>query len=337
MRLPLDSLARRLEQGLLPVYLISGDEPLLAGEAADAVRARARADGFTEREVLVLDRGADWDAVRAAVSTLSLFAARRIIEIKLPTGKAGVTGGRALASAIESAGGDILLVILTGRLDREAQSAEWVRAAETRGAWISVWPIASGSMVSWLEARSRKLGLKVDPQALEALAEHTQGNLLAGQQELEKLRLLSSSERITLERMLAVVTDSARFSVAELTEALVAGQLTRALRVLGGLEAEGVELPLVLWAATRASRELWAGRSGTGGVPTRGAVSRAASAAQVRQRAGGLAFDRIAARAVRADAMAKGRLAGDAWGELALLACELCGRPALPLSRGAIQ
>ena len=337
MKLPLDSLARRLEQGLLPVYLISGDEPLLAGEAADAVRARARAEGFSEREVLVLDRGADWEAVRAAVGTLSLFAARRIIELKLPTGKAGVSGGRALASAIESAGGDTLLLILTGRLDRDAQSAEWVRAAEARGAWISVWPIASGAMVPWLEARCRKLELAVDPQALEALAEQTQGNLLAAQQELEKLKLLAGGNRVTLERMLAVITDSARFSVSELTESLVAGQLTRALRVLGGLEAEGVELPLVLWAVTRATRELWACRTGTGGAPARGPAARAASSPQVRRRAAGLAFDRIALRAVRADAMAKGRLTGDAWGELALLGCELCGRSALPLSRGGIQ
>jgi DNA polymerase III subunit delta len=337
MKLPLDSLARRLEQGLLPVYLISGDEPLLAGEAADAVRARARAEGFTEREVLVLDRGADWEAVRAAVGTLSLFAARRIIELKLPTGKAGVSGGRALENAIESAGGDTLLLILTGRLDRDAQSAEWVRAADARGVWISVWPIASGAMLPWLEARCRKLGLAADPQALEALAEHTQGNLLAAQQELEKLKLLAQNERIGLERMLAVITDSARFSVSELSEALIAGQLTRALRVLGGLEAEGVELPLVLWAVTRALRELWACRTGTAGASARGPAARAASSPQVRRRAAGLAFDRIAARAVRADAMAKGRLRGDAWGELSLLACELCGRSVLPLARGGIQ
>lgn len=313
MRLTTDTLARRLEQGLLPVYLVSGDEPLLVAEAADAVRARARAEGFTEREVVVLDRGTDWEAVRAAVATLSLFAQRRIVELRLATGKAGVTGGRVLATAIESAGADTLLVVLTGRLDRDAQSADWVRAAEARGAWIVVSPVTRAALVPWLRERCRRLELTADDDALEALAEHTQGNLLAAHQELEKLKLLGAAERITVEKMLAVVTDSARFHVGELSEALTRGSLERALRVLGGLEAEGAELPLVLWAVTRAMRELWGARRR------------------------GLPFERLAARALRADGLAKGRIVGDAWSELALLACEICGRPALPLPASRIQ
>ncbi|MGH8149133.1 MAG: DNA polymerase III subunit delta [Steroidobacteraceae bacterium] len=329
MKLSLDSLARRLEQPLLPVYLISGDEPLLTGEAADSVRARARELGFSEREVHVLDRSADWEAVRAAAGTLSLFGSRRIIELKLPTGKAGVTGGRVLSAAIESAGGDVLLLILTGRLDRDAQNAEWVRAAEARGAWITVWPVARGAMVPWLEARCRRLGLTLDREALEALAEHTEGNLLAAQQELEKLVLLAGSGRITAEQLLAGISQSARFSVAELSDALVAGDLPRALRVLSGLETEGVELPLVLWALTRAIHDLWACHTGSDSAPARGWPRRATPDAETRRRAARLPFDRIVARAVRADRMAKGRLSGDAWGELSLLAAELCGRPAL--------
>lgn len=316
------------------MYLISGDEPLLTAEATDAVRARARTDGFTEREVLVLDRGADWEAVRATVSSLSLFAARRIVELKLPTGKAGVAGGRALADAIEAAGGDTLLIIQSGRLDREAQNAPWVRAAEVRGAWIPVWPIPSGEMVPWLDARCRRLGLAVDPQGLEVLAEHTQGNLLAAQQELEKLKLLGGETRVSAERMLSVITDGARFTVNELTEALLAGELARSLRILGGLQTEGAELPLVLWAVTRAVRELWARRAGG---PPRGHGPHGAAGPQRSARLARLPFGRIVARAVRADAFAKGRLAGDAWAELALIACELCGRPALALSPAGIQ
>ncbi len=300
----------------MPVYLVSGDEPLLAGEAADAVRARARAAGFTEREVHVLDRGSDWEAVRAAAGTLSLFASRRIIELKLPGGKPGVAGGRVLASVIQSIGDDVLLLIVTGRLDRDAQGAEWVRAAESRGAWLAVWPVPAERMLAWLEARCRRLGLTADAGALELLADRTQGNLLAAQQELEKLRLLAGRERVTAERVLASTADSARFNVGELSEALIQGELSRALRVLDGLKSEGVELPLVLWAAIKAMRELWARHTG--------------AAAQV-------PFRRFVGRAVRADAMAKGRLRGDAWDELSLLACDLCGRAALPLPASSIH
>lgn len=313
MKLSLDSLARQLAQQLSPAYLISGDEPLLVGEAADAVRARARALGFTEREVHVLDRGTDWDALRAAASTLSLFAARRIIELKLQ-GKPGVAGGRALERMIQSAGDDTVLIIVTGRLDRDAQSASWVQAVEARGVWVPVWPVARDRLPGWLEKRCRQLSLDADPAALELLADRTEGNLLAAQQELEKLKLLFPGERLDIERVLAGTADSARFDVGELSNALVAGQLGRALRILDGLEQEGFELPLVLWAVTKAMHERVSREStplGSAGLQARRRVAR------------------LTERAARADAMAKGRLLGNAWHELALLACDLCGRSAL--------
>lgn len=300
----------------MPVYLVSGDEPLLATEAADAIRARARALGFTEREVHTLDRGTDWDAVRAAAGTLSLFAERRVIELRLPTGKPGVTGGRVLASLAESAGADALILILTGRLDRESQTAEWVRAVESRGAWVQVWPIPPERMVSWLEARCRALGLAADPRALELLAARTEGNLLAAHQELEKLKLLDC-DRVTPERVLSGASDSARFSVSELSEALTAGELGRALRVLDGLRAEDAELPLVLWAVSRALRARWSSELESGAVSARAQAVRAK-------------YRGLVARAVRADAMAKGRQSGDAWDEIALIACDLAGRAVLP-------
>ncbi|MGH8217700.1 MAG: DNA polymerase III subunit delta [Steroidobacteraceae bacterium] len=317
MKLSPDSLPRHLERQLLPVYLVSGDEPLLATEAADAIRARARALGFTEREVHALDRGTDWDAVRAAAGTLSLFAARRIVELRLPTGKPGVTGGRVLASLAACAGADTLILILTGRLDRDAQSAEWVRAVDSRGGWVQVWPIAADRMVPWLAARCRELGLAADSAALEMLAARTEGNLLAARQELEKLKLLAC-ERVTTERVLGVAGESARFNVNELTGALASRELARALRVLDGLKSEDVELPLVLWAVVRALRARWARELESDSAPARERAVRAA-------------YRELVARAVRADAMAKGRRSGDAWDEIALIACDLAGHPVLPL------
>jgi len=315
LKLSLDSLARHLAHEVSAVYLVSGDEPLLVREAVDSVRARARAVGFAEREIHVLDRGTDWEAIRAATGTRSLFAERRIVELKLQ-GKPGVAGGRALVRMIESAGDDLLLIISTARLDRDAQGAEWVQAAEARGAWIAVWPIARERLPAWLHSRCRRLGLTAEPQALELLAERTEGNLLAAQQELEKLQLLFPGERLDVQRVLAGTADSARFSVGELSTALLAGEPARALRILEGLREEGVEPPLVLWAVIKAMRERASRDSAIADRP--GADSRARAA-------------RLIVRAVRADGMAKGRLAGNAWDELALLAAEICGRTALPV------
>jgi DNA polymerase III subunit delta len=316
LKLSLDSLARNLALEVKPVYLISGDEPLLSAEAVDAVRARARELGYTEREVHVLDRSSDWEAVRAATGTLSLFGARRIIELKLQ-GKPGVSGARALERMIQSAGEDTLLVITCARLDRDAQGAGWVRAAEARGVWIAVWPVPRERLAAWLAARCRRLGLQAEPAALELLAERTEGNLLAAQQELEKLKLLFPGERLDVERVLAGTADSARFNVGELSNALIAGEPARSLRILEGLREEGVELPLVLWAVTKAMREC---------ASREGAAAATPGAPETRARVA-----RLVARAVRADGMAKGRLAGNAWDEVALLAAELCGRAALPL------
>jgi DNA polymerase-3 subunit delta len=296
LKLNSDSLQRHLEQHLLPAYLICGDEPLLAGEAADAVRARARAAGFTEREVHFMDRGADWQAVRASAGSLSLFAARRLLEVRLPSGKPGVVGARILSGIVEALDADTLLLVLTGRLDREAQAAEWVRAIDAHGAWVPVWPIPSDKLIHWLGARARRLGLSVDADALAALAERTQGNLLAAKQELEKLQLLAADRHVTLEAVLASSADSARFDVLEFGDALRTADAPRALRVLGGLRAEAVELPLVLWATVRALHELTGPRLG-----------------------------RLIARAARADAIVKGRITGNAWDELALLAADACG------------
>src|SRR5690242_11250080 len=238
LKLTPDSLTGQLEQHLLPAYLVSGDEPLLSGEAADAIRARARAAGFTEREVHFLERGSDWDDVRASASNMSLFGSRRLLELRLP-GRPGVAGNNALLALLERDDPDTLLLILAPRLDRDAQAAQWVRALESRGGWIAVWPVEAERLVGWLRSRCRRLRLEVDDEALGLLAERTEGNLLAAHQELEKLRLLAPAGRITSETVLASVADSARFDVFRLSEAVLEGEADRALRVLAGLRSEG--------------------------------------------------------------------------------------------------
>jgi DNA polymerase-3 subunit delta len=336
LKLTSDTLGTHLEQQLLPAYLISGDEPLLTGEAADAVRARARAAGFTERETHFLERGSDWNDVRASASTLSLFAERRIVEIRLASAKPGATGGAALVAMLEARDPDRVLLITAPRLDRDAQNAEWVRAAEKHGAWVQVWPVDESRFVAWLRTRCRRVKLNADDEALAILAERTEGNLLAAHQEIEKLRLLVRGDRVTAEDVLNSVADSARFDVFKLGECALSGDTARTLRMLDGLRAEGVEPTLVLWSLSKAVRDLWSTLAGSQGA-ARGWQRQTAALEAGRRRAPRLPFSRLTARAVRADRMIKGRLSGNPWDEMALLAAELCAQPALALTRSMLK
>ncbi len=324
-----DSLATHLTERLAPAYLVSGDEPLLTGEAADAIRASARVAGFTEREVHFIERPADWDDVRASGANMSLFGSRRVVEIRMRSGKAGVAGGAALTALLKAKDADTLYLILTPRLDRDAQGSEWVRALEANGAWVQAWPVDAQRLVGWLKGRARKLGMEASEDALQLLASRTEGNLLAAHQELAKLVLLADGNRITLETVLASVADSARYDVFQLGDSVLAGEAPRALRMLAGLRAEGTEPTLVLWALTKALRDVWNSQSGDTSRPPAW-KRQSAALAQAQRRAPRLAFGSLTRRASRADRMIKGRLPGDAWDELALLAGDLCAQPAMP-------
>jgi len=329
LKLTPDSLSSHLDQRLLPAYLVSGDEALLTGEAADAIRAGARAAGFTEREVHFLERGSDWDDVRASAGNMSLFGARRILELRLPSGRPGTAGNNALLALLERDDPDTLLLILAPRLDRDAQGSQWFRALESRGGWIPVWPVEADRLAGWLRGRCRRLRLEVDEEALALLAERTEGNLLAAHQELEKLRMLAPAGKVTPE-LLAGVADSARFDVFRLSEAVLEGEADRALRVLAGLRSEGTEQTLVLWALTKALRDLWGAAANPAAPRARGGWQRQTVALdKAVRRAPRLSFRALTLRAARADRMIKGRLQGDAWDEMALLAADICGRPAV--------
>jgi DNA polymerase III subunit delta len=309
MKLTLENLSAQLERGLAGAYLVSGDEPLRVGEATDQIRARARAGGFTEREVFFVERASSiWEQIEQAGQALSLFAARRLIEVRLPTGKAGAAGGAVLQRLIAASGDDLLLLIVAGRLDRDAQNAGWVQALQERGVWLPVWPVEVARLPQWLRARARAANITLSEDALAMLAERCEGNLLAAQQEIDKLALLATSGvTVGVAEVAASSADSARFDVFQLAEAVRGADCARALRILSGLQAEGAEPPLVLWALLRELRSLTL-------VPR-------------------VPMARLIARAARADRMAKGQLPQDPWDELALLAVEMCGLRTLPLSR----
>jgi len=312
MKLALEDLAGALADRLLPAYLVSGDEPLLIGEAADAIRERARAAGFVEREVFFIERGnAVWDAILQAAQALSLFATRRLVEIRMPNGKPGTAGAATLMQLLRVASEDLAVLIVTDKLDRDSQGAEWVRAVQARGAWIAVWPVERARLPRWLAARMAAAGLRASSEALELLAERSEGNLLAARQEIDKLALLlPHGSRVELADVVAGSADSARFDVFRLAEAVRAADAARCLRILGSLRSAGAEPALVLWVLLRELRSI--------GPQDPGGAARAP-------------LLRLLRRAARADRMIKGLAGGDGWDELAVLAVELTGVAYLPL------
>jgi DNA polymerase III subunit delta len=323
-----DKLAGALKRGLAPVYLLSGDEPLTQGEAADAIRAAAKVSGFSEREVFFIDRAntAPWDDIFASAQALSLFTARRLIEIRIPGGKPGTEGSKALQELAPLAGPDLVLLVITGELDWTTQKASWVQALDAAGVWVNTQAVGIKQFPDWLHARAATAGLRLDDDAVTVLVQQTEGNLLAAVQELHKLAL-AGYQQVGAAEVLASSTQSSRFDVTQLGEAVLRGDTLRALRVLAGLRAEGVEPTLVLWTLWQELRMVWI--SLVPGAPLPGVWSRnrdliAPAAARLKP-LGRAFFARINDRMAASDRINKGFQSNYAWDALGLLVAEFAG------------
>lgn len=256
MPLRFNQLSGQLKRGLSPVYLICGDEPYQLGEAARMVREQARAQGFDEREVLDQDGSFDWGALSAAADAMSLFSARKLIDLRIGTAKLGRDGGAAVRAYCARPCPDNLLLMVAPSLDRKDLTAQWAKAVESVGTIVQVWPVRGGELVRWLAERLAAVGLRPEAGVAELLAERSEGNLLAASQEIEKLRLLQEPGPLALEDLLGSLADSARFDLFALTDAALAGDRARVQRVLGVLRAEGTANVLVLWVLAREVRML---------------------------------------------------------------------------------
>ena len=327
MRLNSDQLPQALGRGLKGVYLVSGDDPLLVGEAADAIRSAARAGGFAERTVFFIERGFDWDSVRQAVRSLSLFADRRLFEFRMPNGKPD-KGAALLIDLATNPPPDVLCLVLTDKLDGKTSDSPWVRAFEKHGMWVRVWQIDTAALPGWLRERARGLHLDMEPAAAQLIVERVEGNLLAAKQELEKLALLADGKRIDTDLVLRSVGDSARYDVFQLGMAAADGDAQRALRVLLGLKSEGVEPTLILWALTRELRGLWQARerkrlrsSGRGGAWNQAATP----SARAMERIALLNLPQLLEQAHHTDRVIKGLASGDAWTAIIGLAAAMAG------------
>jgi DNA polymerase-3 subunit delta len=319
MSISLAQFRKQLAGGeLKPVYLLAGEEHLLLLEAADALRARARELGYTEREVLDAEANFDWNALAQASASMSLFASRKLIDLRLPTGKPGKEGSAAIVEYCERPSPDNVLLITCTQWSK-AQEGAWVAAIEKIGTFVPVWPLKPEELPDWIAQRMGSRGLKPDRAAIEALAERVEGNSLAAAQEIDKLALLHGAAPLDAATLEALVADSARYDVFKLVEAAFGGDAQRSLRILDGLRAEGEQIPALMgWvlnqlqllarlasqsnlaAAFRAER-IW---------PAREQLYRKALGRADRQH-----WDACLIQAARIDQLSKGRGFGDAWNE----------------------
>lgn len=341
MRQRANELESQLKQSLAPIYLISGDEPLQLGEAADAVRAHARAKGYTSREVLEVDAYFDWSLLSVTADSLSLFAERRIIDLRIPSGKPGADGGKALTEYAAHPPDDTLLLITLPKLERSQINSKWFKSLDRIGILIQVWPINAGQLPGWIEQRMHKVGLIPTPEVAAILAEQAEGNLLAAKQEIEKLLLLNGPGDITAEQIINVVTDSARYDIFDLIDSALDGQIVRCIRILNVLRAEGTPCPIVLWALTRELRllnslslEVAAGRTPQQAVAGRRQIwsNRRSLVAKGLQRLPGNCWQELLLLCVRTDKAIKGHDTLDPWLLLRDITTRMAGAPTLTIS-----
>jgi len=320
-----DQLEAQLARALAPLYVVHGDEPLLALEAADAIRAQARAGGCAEREVHIVERNYDWGRLAAAAASLSLFASRRLIELRIPSGKPGAEGGAAIAAYCTALPSDVVTLVTLPRLDRAGQGSAWFGALAGAGVVVNVFPVDRRALPLWIGARLARQKQRAAEDALAFVADCVEGNLLAAHQEIQKLGLLYPPGALSFEQVRDAVLDVARFDVAQLSEAMLAGDRGRLVRVLDGLAGEGEAPPRVLWvmaedvrAVARVQQGLAAGRSAADLFRAHRVWGEARQrlVAAAARRMGRAALDAALAQAAAVDRTIKGLAQGDPWDEL---------------------
>ena len=331
MQLRPESLAAQLERGLPPVCVVYGDE-LLSIEAADAIRAAARRHGFDERETQVAGPGFAWDQLLAATANLSLFGGRKLIDLRIPTGKPGTEGAEALKRLAAAPSSDTALLVCLPDLSWQEEKAAWLTALGEAG-WIVKSPTPSlDQLPGWLAARLKRQNQSADRETLQFLAERTEGNLLAAHQEVLKLGLLYPERALSSEEVRSAVLNVARYDLDGLRDALLKRELPRYARTLEGLRQEGEALPLVLWAISEEVRALTQVKRGSAAGQPQAALFKEAKVWGPRQNAIGKAVGHLRLEQLDAamrqlaliDRMIKGVATGNPWTEFLRLGMALC-------------
>jgi len=331
MQLHPDQLDQHVAKPLAALYLLHGDEPLLVLEAADAIRAAARAQGYDEREVLIAGPGFRWEQLAQAGANLSLFGGNLLIDLRIPTGKPGREGGEALQRLCTQDRQGVLTLVTLPQVDWQTKKAAWFTALVSHGVALELNAPPLQQLPDWIAMRLARQKQSATPEALEFIAAHVEGNLLAAHQEIRKLGLLHPAGMLTLEQVQAAVMDVARFDVDKLRAALLAGDAPRCARLLDGLRAEDTAPPLVLWALAQETRTLAQLRAQLDRGTSFDAACSTARVFGARQGAYRGALQRCSTpllraallQAARIDRMIKGLTRGDLWDEFLQLALRL--------------
>jgi len=328
VKIAVRQLDANLKKGMAALYAVYGAEALLALEAADRIREAARKSGATEREIFFAEPGADWSRLGAAASNMSLFASKKLVEIRIPTGKPGAEGGKAIAAYCARLPDDAISLIVLPELDWQSLKTAWFSAIEAAGTLVEAKPVTRDELPEWLAERLSRQGQHASVETLEWLAERVEGNLLAAKQEVEKLGLLLPRGEIALEAIREAVTDVSRFERDALIDAMHAADAGRVARVVESLKAGGEPLPLLLWSLTEELRKVIATVSGQ---RPRGWLSpeRAEALGRIARRHDRASIDRELLRAHRIDRMIKGVETGDPWDSVVELALGIAGKPVM--------
>ncbi|WP_288842437.1 DNA polymerase III subunit delta [uncultured Deefgea sp.] len=331
-----EDLAAAAKRKLAPLYIIHGDEALLSLEAVQTLRDIARQQGYSEREVLTVENAAQfqWEQLISAGQSLSLFAELRILELRIPNGKPGTEGGKALEAFASKLPSDTLTIITLPRLDKTALNSKWMSALAKAGEVIEAKVIERNALPQWISKRLATQAQSLSPEAMAWLVDRVEGNLLAALQEIQKLALLHPAGLLTLDDLTAAVANVARYDVFQLGEALLVGDAERIVHMLSGLKAEGESAVLVLWALTEETRNLYRFAQGRArNIPTAQLIKDLrlwgnkqklieAAAARVNRRQ----LTNALQQAARIDSLIKGIGEGEVWHELSSMALALCAQ-----------
>lgn len=335
MQLRFDALDAHLAKPLAPLYVVTSDEHLLALEAADKIRRAARANGYTEREVLTVERSFKWGELLAANQALSLFGDKKLIELRIPGGKPGKDGSAALQNYTKNLNPDNLTLVTLPKLDWQTAKAAWVASLQQAAVYIEIPMVERAQLPGWIGARLAAQGQSADRQGLDFIADRVEGNLLAAHQEIQKLGLLHEPGKLSFEQIHDAVLNVARYDVFKLSEAMLAGDAARLARMLEGLKGEGEALPLVLWAVAEEIRTLLKLKAGMAQGRPLGALLKEYRIWGPRERLMEPALRRISLptleaalrEAAQVDRMVKGlrakAFAGDAWDAMLQLALKV--------------
>ena len=256
MKVRPEQLSSQIAKGLSPVYLVTGDEPLLSEESCDALRQKLQQQGFTEREVLHVDGSFSWEYLLECANALSLFAEKKIIELRLGGSKLNKKASEILQQYLSNPAPDNILLIIAEKLDGSSKKSAWFKAVDKAGVIVEVWPVETEQLPNWIRQRAAQIELNLDDEAVQLLCDRIEGNLLAAKQELSKLSLLFTHQVVTAEDVVTAVSDSSRYDIYGLSDAALQGEPARCNKILQVLRQDGTEAPVVLWALSKELRSL---------------------------------------------------------------------------------